>query len=64
MSIELPMLHRWGTFDRIGKSGETRGNTSVFVQEPVNSAGRFRQMQLLLFQGFITTQIREDAQTA
>ena len=58
--IELPMLHRWGTFDRIGKSGETRGNASVFVPEPVKSAGRLRPPHMLLFQGFITTQIRED----
>jgi hypothetical protein len=29
--IELPMLHWWGTFDWIDKSGETRGNASVFA---------------------------------
>ena len=58
--VELPLLHRWGTFDRIGQSGQTRSNASVFVQKPVNGAGRFRQTQLQLFQGFITIQIVED----
>src|SRR5438034_3400256 len=52
--------HRRGALDQIGTGGETRGNASVFVQEPVNSAGRFWESQLLLFQGFIATQILED----
>ncbi len=58
--VELPLLHRWGTFDRIGQSVEARGNASIFLQESVKSAGRFRQTQPCLFQGLIATQIVED----
>ena len=58
--VELPLLHRWRTFDRISHLREARGNASVFLQEPMNGAGRFRQTKLLLFQGFIATQIIED----
>jgi hypothetical protein len=59
--VELPLQHRWGTFKRIGQGGEARGNASVFLQESVNGAGRFRQTKLLLFQGFIATQILEES---
>src|SRR5712692_475873 len=53
--VELPLLHRRGTFNRIGQSREARGNASVLVQESVNGAGRFRQTQPHLFQGLIAT---------
>ncbi len=58
--IKLPVLHRWGTFNRIGESGEARGNASIFLQESVNSAGRLRPPHPHLFQGLIATQIVED----
>ncbi len=29
--IKLPLLHRWGTFDRISNRREARGNAPIFV---------------------------------
>lgn len=55
LKSSCPGSHRWGTFDRIGQSVEARGNASIFLQESVNSAGRFRQTQPHLFQGLIAT---------
>ena len=58
--VELPMLHRRGAFEWLSHSWKARGNASVFPQESVNGAGRFRQPQLPFFYGFIPIQIIED----
>src|SRR5712692_5914561 len=52
--------HRRGAFDWLRHSWKARGNASVFPQESVNGAGRFRQPQLPFFYGFIPIQIIED----
>jgi len=58
--VELEVAHWRGTFEWLSHRGKARGNASVFVHNPVNSAGRFRQTQFPFFQGFIALQILED----
>ena len=41
--VELPLLHRRGTFEELGYRGKARSDASVFLQESVNRTSRFRE---------------------
>ena len=41
--VELPMLHRRGTFEGLAYRGKASSDASVFPQESVNRTSRFRE---------------------
>ncbi len=58
--IELPALHRFGTFRRLAEVRQTRGNASLFSQEAINGARGAGQAYSRLLQALITSQAVQD----